>query len=178
MPQMPYLNCEWSSERRAISEELKKVTEEMKRRKKEDLKILRQTTWATQSGADSMEIASSHPPENDGGHSKPRKKASRAPPQPSDPGTESEAGSGTSSDTEGPDETSSNSEGPDERKTSLESIRDMGKHDKLKEKLRRRKREEKRRLQKVGKLRQRLTDDINLISSYLGHSLHVSILSS
>ena len=175
MPQMPYLNCEWSSERRAISEELKKVAEEMKRRKKEELKILRQTTWGTQSGADSTEIASPHPPENDSGHAKPQEKA---PPQRSDQGTESEAGSGTSSDTEGPDETSSNSEGPDEPKMSLDFNRDMGKHDKLKEKLRRRKLEEKRRLQKVGKLRQRLTDDINLISSYLGHSLHVSILSS
>jgi hypothetical protein len=184
MPQMPYLNCEWSRERRAISEELKKVAEEMKRRKKEELKILRQATWVTQSEAGSAEIASSHPPRNvdgekndAGGYARRLKKASHAPPPLLDPATESEAGSGTSSDTEGPDDTSSNSEGPNESKMSLESNRDVDKHDKLQKKLRRRKLEESLRLQNIGKLRRRLTDDINLISSYLDHSLHVSILS-
>jgi hypothetical protein len=175
MPQMPYLNCEWSRERRAISEELKKVNEEMKKRKQEEealldyFKMLRHTTWATQSEADSTEIASSHPAENDddeknetGDHAQPRKgeetkvRTRPVPPQHSDSDTGSESASAAS-------ETSSDSEGPDETKTPPESNRRMDRPGRPE-----------------AKLRRRLTDDINLISSYLDHKfpLHVSILSN
>jgi hypothetical protein len=175
MPQMPYLNCEWSRERRAISEELKKVNQEMKRRKQEEealleyFKMLRRPTWATQSEADSTEVASSHPAENGddekndtGDHAQPRKeeetklRTSLAPPQHSDSGADSESEIAAS-------ETSSDSEGPDEPKKPPEPNRRMD-----------------RPRRPEARLRRRLTDDINLISSYLDHKfpLHVSILSN
>jgi hypothetical protein len=163
---MPYLNYEYSRERRAISEELKKVT---KRKQEEALLDFYNRPRRTATDA-TLSEAGDDPKNETGDHAQPRKETtpqtSRAPPQHPDPGTDSE--SKVSS-------TSSGSEGPDEPRTSLESNRRMdGK--KLQ-----RKREEKLRRQKLQeKLRLRLSDDINLISSYLDYKfpLHVSILSN
>jgi len=152
---MPYLNCEWSRERRTISEELKKVNDAMKKRKRKEAP-LRQSTWLPSGEANSTERAS-YPAEKDDEknetsyHAQPPKEAeaerrtSRASSQHSDSSTDGKSESGY---------TSSCSEGPP---TPPKPKRRTGRE-----------------------LRRRLTHDINLISSYLDHEfpLHVSILSN